>query len=85
MKHYARTTLIEYYDGDPETTEMNDAKYSTALANGTETNAVNMETIIGKEYYFIINNTYGEGLMKNTSFDKFFATINYDDADYQIK
>ena len=47
LNHKAKKMIIEYYDGDPLTTEMNDAFWSFALHySSNDTNATGLTNLV---------------------------------------
>lgn len=90
MKHDAKQTIIYYYDGRHESTEMNDAQYSYIMyMDQFRNNGQNFTNVIGRKgYHFTIFSYYREDSPKNveadnSNLDMFFMRLmiyNPDDA-----
>ena len=82
LKHESRTTLIEYYDGYPQTTEMLDVNYTYPLAQGEFDNQQSVDCEVEAERFMIVHSYWKEDEKKETDFDKFFLRIMYNDTDH---
>jgi len=92
VKHDAKVTNIMYYDGDFETTEMNDAFHSTTLFNNAAmthllqyhdgkpyANNKQLALWIGTQYNFTILSYHGLYMPKYTNNDIFFLRLVVND------
>jgi hypothetical protein len=81
VKHDAKVTNIMYYDGDFETTEMNDAFHSTTLFNNAAItqDGTPMALWIGTQYNFTILSYHGLYMPKYTNNDIFFLRLVVND------
>lgn len=75
IKHNGKTIEIEYYDGDPTTTEMNDAFWSYALFNDATKNDEAISNKIGKWYSFTFYSYYAKDMQKNNSNDVYYLRL----------
>jgi len=80
---------ILYYDGDPDTTEMNDAYYSYALYNDIHDHDHRVHNLIGQNYTFTIYSKVDENTTQTSGNGIFFLRIirrvNNTDGTFQYK
>jgi hypothetical protein len=77
VRHAAKSTLIEYFDADPLTSEMNDAFYTQTLYQGVAvpSDDVPFTNVIGSTYTFTIRSYYKENGPKSTPHDVFLLRV----------
>jgi len=87
VEHEAKTTVINYYDSNPETSEMNDAYHTLFSFEGpfikplTQGNPVINR--IGSLYSFKINSFWARNEAKNNGNDRFYLRIVTDNPSGQ--